>query len=342
MISLSEPQLFQCDASQVLQLLDSEYNYFLNSDDLHDPELPTIRNRSFGGTLLLWDKTLDPFIKVLKPSSPAFLVAVLKIPSLKTSLHVTVYLPTSGKDYEFVSEFADLRNCLDEMVELYSDPVIYIRGDGNVNPNNSSRVVLLKQLLHDYSLVSVDTQHPTYHHFTGSGLYDSKIDLVLHSNKEAVTENITEIICKHENPTILSHHDIILSEFTIPVDNQPEVNQNLKIAPRVEHTRMMVQWTPEGQAEFESLVGPLLRQARQDWLDPSSQACMSILLQLTNDILNMTAKATNKTSVLGAKIQQKARATPRPVKKAINRLTRAHNRFNTLTKITVPKKNLAK
>ena len=38
-MSLSEPQLFQCDASQVLQLLDSEYNYFLNSDDLHDPEL---------------------------------------------------------------------------------------------------------------------------------------------------------------------------------------------------------------------------------------------------------------------------------------------------------------
>ena len=66
--------------------------------------LPTLRNRSLGGTLLLWDKNLDPFIEICKPTSPAFLVAVMKIPGLRTSVHVTVYLPTSGKDYEFVSE----------------------------------------------------------------------------------------------------------------------------------------------------------------------------------------------------------------------------------------------
>ena len=243
--------------------------------------------------MLIWDKNLDPFLEVYKPVSPAFMVAILKIPGYKTSVHLSIYLPTHGKDYEFVNEMANLRNCLDDLIEQYSDPIVYIRGDGNVNKNNIPRVVLLQQLVNDYSLVSVDTGHTTYHHFVGQGEYDSKIDLILHS--KSATETISQIICKHENPTILSHHDMILSDFSIPRSIQPVVVEDvLMAAPRVQHTRVMIQWTDDGQAEYENLVGPLLRQVRQDWLDSTSQSCMSILLQLTNDILNMAATASYK------------------------------------------------
>ena len=213
------------------------------------------------------------------------------------------------------------------IIDQQSDPV-YIRGDGNVNENNASRVALLNQLLNDYSLISVDTQHATYHHFVGNGLYDSKIDLVLHSDKEAVTEVVTKILCKHDNPAILSHHDIIMSEFTIPNDHLPSVEKNqTPTAPRVKQTRVKVQWTPEGQAAYESQVGPLLSQARQKWLDPSSQSCMSILLQLTNDVMNMAAKSTNQTVVLGTKIEPKPKATPGPIKKAISKMKRVHKKL---------------
>ena len=75
------------------------------------------------------------------------------MPGLKTSVHVTLYMPTHGKDSEFVSDLAELRNCLDNLVERFSDPILYIRGDSNVNSNNIPRVVLLQQLIKDYAPV---------------------------------------------------------------------------------------------------------------------------------------------------------------------------------------------
>ena len=73
--------------------------------------------------------------------STAFL---FNMPGLKTSVHIALYMPTHGKDSEFVSDLADLRNCLDELKVRFSDPTVYIRGDGNVNSNNHVRVTLLK------------------------------------------------------------------------------------------------------------------------------------------------------------------------------------------------------
>ena len=326
-IALSESQLFQCDARQVLQYLDGEYCYFLNSDDLHDPELPSINNRSFGGTLMLWNKQLDPHIEVYKTSSPAFLPVILKKPGLRTSIHVALYLPTHGKDPQFVSELANLRNCLDELVERHHDPIIYIRGDSNVNPKNATRVTLLKQFLADYMLDATDISHATYHHFVGNGLYDSKIDVLLHSSgSNLVDEFVTEIMCRQSNPAILSHHDIILSRFSIPTAKQEIFTGKLINAPRIDHTRVKVQWTPEGKSEYSELVGPLLAQARKDWLDPASQTCMSVLLKITNDILNMAARRTNKTTT-EMKHTPKPKQTPKPIKKALNKVSKAHKKF---------------
>ena len=319
--------MFQCDAPQVLQLLQSDYNYFLNSDDLHDPELPIIKNRSYGGTMFLWRRELDPYIKVHKPSSPAFLAISLAVPGLRTSTHVTIYLATSGKEYEFVSELADLRNFLDELKDLYINPVIFIRGDGNTNKNNLPRVALLKQLLSDFALESVETNHTTYHHFTGGGQYDSKIDVILHTVQDNVSERVTNILCKHDHPNILSHHDVILSEFSIPTQYQPSTTQQLVVAPRVSHDRVKVQWTEEGQAEYQRVVGPLLAQARSEWLEPTSQDCMAVLLHLTNDVMNSAAKCTNKTFLLNSPYQQKKRSMPKPIKRAMNKLTRTYMKY---------------
>ena len=112
---LSEPQLFQCDAKQILQYVEGEYCWHLNSDDLSDPELPTVKSRAHGGTLMLWLKELDPYIEVINTKNTAFLPIILNMPGLRVSIHVSIYLPTHGKDSEFVADLADLRNCLDEL-----------------------------------------------------------------------------------------------------------------------------------------------------------------------------------------------------------------------------------
>ena len=130
---------------------------------------------------------------MINTKNTAFLPIILNMPGLRVSIHVSIYLPTHGKDSEFVADLADLRNCLDDLVEQFTDPVIYIRGDSNVNAKNKLRNSLLKQLIKDYSLSRQETGHNTYHHFVGNGNSDSQIDLLLYSSDQNVEEKVTYI-----------------------------------------------------------------------------------------------------------------------------------------------------
>ena len=76
-------------------------------------------------------------MKVLPTTSPAVLPIILSVPGLARSAHIALYLPTHGKDSEFVSALAALESCMLSITEEYSCP-IYMRGDCNVNPSNTN------------------------------------------------------------------------------------------------------------------------------------------------------------------------------------------------------------
>ena len=325
--SLSEPQIFQCDISKVCEYLEGEYCWYLNSADLHDPDLPLISSRAHGGTLMLWLKELDPYIDIIPTNSTAFLPVAFSMPGLHTSIHVTVYLPTHGKESDFVSDLAELRNCLDELDMQYPDHVLYIRGDSNVNSNNKSRVILLQKFLQDFNLARVAMGHTTYHHFVGEGKQDSDIDILLHSRDEHVSETVSLIICKHEHPGILSHHDLIISTFSVPTVVPTQTQLELTVAPKIDHTRTRIAWSEDGQASYSELVSPFLRQCRQSWLDTSSQGAMSIALTLTNEIMSKCSTLTNKFSVIGAKKMTKSRSIPKGIRLAENKMRSAHRKL---------------
>ena len=179
LVFLSEPQVFQSDIDQFTVGLRHEYCYSLNSDDLYDPELPQIKSRAAGGTLVMWRKWLDPYIAVVPTMSSAFLPVILKLPGARLSIHIAIYLPTHGKDPEFISELASLKNCIDELISTHDNPIIFIRGDGNCNPKNHTRFQVLDHFIKDYKLTKVLIEHPTYHHFVGNGQFDSNIDIIL-------------------------------------------------------------------------------------------------------------------------------------------------------------------
>ena len=141
LVFLSEPMMYQSDIGQAMQYLQHDYCYYLNSEDNFDPELPLTKSRAKGGTMVLWRKWLDPYVKVVNVASSAFLPIVVAIPGSHTAVHVALYLPTHGQDTEFVSELANLRNCLDILNTEYSNPCIYINGDGNVIMKNTNRIL---------------------------------------------------------------------------------------------------------------------------------------------------------------------------------------------------------
>ena len=84
-----------------------------------------------------------------------------------------------------------------------------------MNHKNKQRFLILKSLLNDYKLNIVDLGHSTYHHFIGNRLFDSQIDVLLYSVEDLIGEELVNIICKKEFPMVLSHHDMVISRFTI-------------------------------------------------------------------------------------------------------------------------------
>ena len=213
-----------------------------------------------------------------------------------------------------------MRNCSDEIREKYNHPAIFIRGDGNCNPNNISRFNVFANFIRDYDFCRVDISHPTYHHFVGEGRYDSNIDLIMYSRQEYVTETITQVMCKLYHPEFITHHDLILSRFSLPTETNPVTCTDLVTAPRVTIPRHKILWNEEGVACYKELVSEQLEQVRSSWLEPTSQALTSVLLQSTNQILNIAAMTTNPSVLLSNKKQVKTCRIPATIKAAKRKL----------------------
>ena len=116
-IFLSEPWLHLPDAPLVLEEHLHHYNYFLNSEDRHDKLLSLLKSRAHGGTLVLWKKDLDAYVFILEPSSSHVLALVLEKPGYQTTVHITIYLSTSGREAEFMRDLALLQDTIDTATE---------------------------------------------------------------------------------------------------------------------------------------------------------------------------------------------------------------------------------
>ena len=192
---------------------------------------------------------------------------------------------------------------------------IFICGDGNVNKNNKNRALIFNQFLKHFSLTHVDIQHNTYHHFLGDGLYDSDIDVILHTPVAGISECVTGIRCKLIHTDMLSHHDMVMSRCTVPPSTTRLIsNEKLVTAPRLQNNRVKITWSTDGTVQYMNLITPILKSLRETWLHSCSTSSMSILLQMTNHVMINVASATNTASSLGTKpVARKAR-NPKPIR----------------------------
>ena len=165
--------------------------------------------------MALWSLTLDPYISVYPPSNTSFLPIVYSPPGSPISVHIGVYLPTSGQESQFVDNLLELQVVIEELNDKYDKPIIFIRGDSNVNANNKRRSKIFAHFCSSFDLVRVPIGHNTYHHFVGDGLFDSDIDVILHSASSEYSETVVKVYCKNDFPEVDSSHDLILSTLYI-------------------------------------------------------------------------------------------------------------------------------
>ena len=200
------------------------------------------------------------------------------------------------------------------------DLLIFIRGDSNVNTNHATRLKIFDDFKSSLNLLSLPIGHKTYHHFLGHGLYDSDIDVVLYSKTENTQECVDKVLCRSDFPCIASHHDAIVSSFSLP--SQPINNQQTVEAPEIPNTRMKILWNHESLPMYKELVSENLNCLRNRWLEPSSKTCVSVLLEVTSRILSSAASTTNKSLSLANASTPVSKKTPRVIQKSRNYLRR--------------------
>ena len=304
---LSEPQLFHCDVSQALAPLLPTYCIHLNSEDTYYPELALDRRQAHGRTLALWHSALDPFITILPTTSSAVLPLLLSIPGLSPSVHVGIYLPTSGRNEDFVVALSALTAVLDSVLEDHHEVPVYVRGDANANPSNLARVQLFSNIVSLFNFRNLPLYHPTHHHFTGNGSSDSQLDVLLFRGAHGQAESLLSVVCGKENPLISSHHDMVVSSFLssrVAYNPPPPA----MVAPRIPNTRVKVLWEQEGQHQYETLLSSTLPLLHHSLLNPASPSLTNILIDCTNFALNRAAEVCFKTIQLSKPPSQKKAA----------------------------------
>ena len=325
-IFLSEPGLYQCDLDLAMGPFRGEYSSALNSSDLYDPGIPMAHSAAYGGTMILWKIKHDPHISIVPVDSSSFLPIIFSPPGYATTVHICIYLPTQGKENQFLGDMAKLDLCIDKLRDQHPEIQFFLRGDFNVNENNIQRINLLQHFCDAQLLNIVPINHKTYHHFMGNGLSDSHLDKLLFSSGACNPEKLSKIICKKSNPLIGSHHDMLVSEWNLPpVSIKPINTTNIK-APRLSNERAKVLWSEAGILEYKNLVAPQLTRIQNLWLDtPSpSRSSLKLLLQSTNNILTTTASITNKTIDLGKSFSPRSKPIPKLLRISQKSLLQKH------------------
>ena len=61
-----------------------------------------VQSRTFGGTMVMWRRSFDPYVTVLTTESTAILPIKFAPPQQPVTFHIAIYLPTGGRNEEFV------------------------------------------------------------------------------------------------------------------------------------------------------------------------------------------------------------------------------------------------
>ena len=89
----------------------------------------------------MWKSELDPFITILPPQKSRISTIIFDPPDIQTTVHINIYLPTAGRESDFIETLATLQATIDEVCDQYPEALIYVKGDANasISPRNNNK-----------------------------------------------------------------------------------------------------------------------------------------------------------------------------------------------------------
>ena len=138
-----------------------------------------------------------------------------------------------------MEELSILTQFLSDLNNTYPGFPIYVRVDMNSNVKRKMRHSVFTSFASDRHLL----RRPTYHHFLDDSAVDSKIDVLLFQDE--VQENLVNIVCKFDDPMVTSHHDILVSEFCVPVQRSHSSKTICLKSQRIKNTHARINCSVE-------------------------------------------------------------------------------------------------
>ena len=196
----------------------SEHNFHSTSSDMFIPpeELLLAPSTSWHGSSIGWSMKIDMFVTKIPVVSERF----CGISYTNNDCHIvfyTVYLPTSGKDEDFLEVLAQLTTNITQ--NRTESKAIVIGADTNQSKKSTKRRIdAMKKFICDFGLKSaLVSNEPTLNHnnLTSS----SQIDNIFYHIPElnAINVKFLEHLCKFEDSSNLSSHDVIVGNMSLPL-----------------------------------------------------------------------------------------------------------------------------
>ena len=204
-----------------------DYEFISTASDMFDnPEdILLISGCAWHGTALGWSSDIDKYVTRLPIVSDRFCGITLQNGNTRI-LCYSLYLPTSGKDEEFLEVLMKLSS--DIVNHRTSNQSILIGADTNQSSKSSKRRSdAMSDFIRDFNLKSIlQSSEPTFHHNNQTS--SSQIDHILYDITEESNIDIDflEHICKLQNADNLSAHDVLLGNLKLKItaDNVSSVD----------------------------------------------------------------------------------------------------------------------
>lgn len=250
---LQEHWYYDCQLNK-LSMVSDEMVGAGKAVDSSDPILPVQMPRGYGGTAILWQKTIDHLITPVPDGGNRIQCAELH--GQQPALLISVYMPCRGLR-DNIDDFEDCVTQLQEVITKYSDShSIILGGDFNEDLTvtaNTRRKASLERLLSDNNLSTL----PTGKTYMGPGGAEvSTIDYIFYS--QSLKDNVVQIQTLIEDTSVSDHYPVkcILNNI---VDRNVIVKPIVSIKPP-----RRVRWDKIDMEGYRTTVEARVSQLRQN------------------------------------------------------------------------------
>ena len=231
------------------------YSLQISTPDQYTPPEDRLStpDHTWHGAAIMWHESLNSNVLNITNTHDRFSGIQLTFQG-QLILAISLYLPTSGQDDQFLECLGELSNFI---VENSSDiGTILIGTDSNCSDKSSRRRLQgFQKFCEDHQLLKVSHSGPTFHHH--NGLSSSNIDCFLISLNRAPRLTAVSTQCTEENPQNMSSHDPVLTNLVLPAAAQ--VCSKEKYSHRYQdfHQSKVI-WEEEKIGDYQSLTSKIL------------------------------------------------------------------------------------